>query len=71
MAGSDPLSLAHLSGSVVGLSNLQGPWAPAVAAIAAAFPDGAIVTYDQQLPEALQLGFEPLGPLRVWSRPSL
>jgi hypothetical protein len=62
--------VAHLSGDVVGLSNLQGPWGPAVAAIAGAFPDRAIVGYEQQLPAALRLGFESLGPLRVWHRPA-
>jgi hypothetical protein len=58
--------VAHLSGDVVGLSNLRGPWVPALASIAAAFPDRAIVGYEQHLADPLRLGFEPLGPLRVW-----
>ena len=66
--GLDGSVVAHLSGDVVGLSNLRGPWAPALASIAAAFPDRAIVGYEQDLSDALRLGFEPLGPLRVWQR---
>ncbi|WP_239135543.1 hypothetical protein [Actinoplanes derwentensis] len=67
--GPDGSVVAHLSGDVVGLSNLQGPRASAVAAIAGAFPGRAIVGYEQDLRDAVRLGFEPLGPLRVWQRP--
>ena len=66
--GVDGSVVAHLSGDVVGLSNLRGPWVTALASIGAAFPDRAIVGYEQDLSDALRLGFEPLGPLRVWRR---
>ena len=65
----------HGSGQVVGVSNLVLPAkrgddfrAGAVAAIRTAFPDLPLVSYDSgsDLEAMIALGFEPLGPLRVW-----
>lgn len=67
------------SGPVVGVSNvvLPGPHperdrASAVAEIQAAYPGMALVSYDagDALLSMSDLGFEHLGPLRVWTRTS-
>jgi hypothetical protein len=62
------------SGPVVGVSNLVLPpgdereRSGAMAAVRAAFPDVPIVSYDSgaDLDAMKALGFESLGPLRVW-----
>lgn len=63
------------SGQVAGVSNLVLPArggedcrAGAVAAVQSAFPDLPLVSYDSgpDLKAMMALGFEPLGPLRVW-----
>jgi len=62
-------------GQVAGVSNLVLPAkggedyrAGAVAAVRSAFPDLPLVSYDSgsDLEAMIALGFEPLGPLRVW-----
>ena len=65
--------VAHLSGAVVGLSNLTGDpideaWTEAVNAITAACPGLPIVGYEtaDDLPPARRAGFTATGPLRVW-----
>jgi hypothetical protein len=66
------------SGPVVGLSNLVLPEddrdahrAGAVAAVMSTFPDLAVVGYERgtELDAMVELGFERLGPLRVWTTP--
>ena len=66
------------SGPVVGLSNLVLPEddrdayrAGAVAAVRSTFPDLAVVGYERgaELDAMVELGFERLGPLRVWTTP--
>ena len=62
------------SGPVVGVSNLVLPSGDerervgAVAAVQAAFPDLPVVSYDSgaDLDAMKALGFEEIGPLRVW-----
>ncbi len=64
--------VAHLSGDVVGLSNLTGgAWPEAVNAIAAAFPGRPIVGYESgdDLAGAHRVGFVSTGALRVWINP--
>jgi hypothetical protein len=70
--------IANRSPGAVGLSNLFAPdgfeeetWAALLPRIAAAFPDTPVVGYERgrDLALALWVGFEPIGPLRVWSRP--
>ena len=65
----------HGSGQVAGVSNLVLPAkggeeyrAGAVAAVRSAYPDLPLVSYDNgsDLEAMISLGFEPLGPLRVW-----
>jgi hypothetical protein len=62
-------------GPVAGVSNLVLPAkdgedfrAGAIAAVRSAFPDLPLVSYDggSDLEAMIALGFEPLGPLRVW-----
>lgn len=70
-AGPGGRVVAHLSGTVVGLSNLTGEpageaWEQAVAATAAAWPDRPIVGYEPA--DAVPAGFTPTGPLRVWMK---
>ncbi|MBI1816161.1 MAG: hypothetical protein HYR72_14385 [Deltaproteobacteria bacterium] len=69
--------IANRTGEVVGLSNLFVPAhdgdafrADCVAAVIAAFPDLPIVGYEhgEDLATARALGFETVGPLRVWVR---
>jgi hypothetical protein len=71
--------IAHRAGEVVGLSNLFVPErdpeplrAGCVAAVIEAFPGLPIVGYEtgQELAAARTLGFELLGPLRVWLKVS-
>jgi hypothetical protein len=66
------------SGPVVGMSNLVLPEddratfrAGAVAAVMATFPDMPLVGYERgtELDAMVELGFERLGPLRVWTTP--
>jgi hypothetical protein len=61
----------------VGLSNIFGPaegaaqvWAGCVAAASDAFPGLPLVGYEhgRELAVAQALGFEILGPLRIWFR---
>jgi hypothetical protein len=60
--------------AVVGLSNLvvgddpERAWAGAVTAIDSMFPGKSIVGYEhgEDLEHAVQQGFTPIGPLRVW-----
>jgi hypothetical protein len=70
-------AIANRSGDVVGVSNVFTPeedalfyWAGCVAAITDAFPGRPLVgqEWGDELEVALQLGFEALGPLRVWTR---
>jgi hypothetical protein len=65
------------TGNVVGLSNQFAPssdaaryWLGCMALITAAYPDHAIVGYEHgaELALARTLGFDELGPLRVWVR---
>jgi hypothetical protein len=67
--------IANRTGEVIGVSNLFLPEgaglterASAVAAAGRAFPGLALVGYerDQDLSEMLALGFQSIGPLRVW-----
>jgi hypothetical protein len=69
--------IANRTGEVVGLSNLFVPgeaktmfWAGCVAGVMAAFPGLPVVGYERgdDLAIAQTLGFESLGPLRVWLR---
>jgi hypothetical protein len=62
---------------VVGLSNLFGPamvlvWRALAASAAEIFPGLPMVGYDRgdELAAARQVGFETVGPLRVWRRPA-
>ena len=66
------------SGAVVGISNLVLPdddrdalRAGAVTAVMSTFPDLAVVGYERgtELDAMVELGFERLGPLRVWTTP--
>jgi hypothetical protein len=70
-------AIANRTGDVVGLSNLFVPErhpepfrAGCVAAVIDAFPGLPIVGYERgrELAAALSLGFELLGPLRIWVR---
>lgn len=70
-------AIANRTGAVVGLSNLFVPEhdpepfrAGCVAAVIGAFPGLPLVGYEsgQELAVARSLGFEALGPLRVWLR---
>jgi hypothetical protein len=70
-------AIANRTGEVVGLSNLFVPgeaktmfWAGCVAGVMVAFPGLPVVGYERgdDLAIAQTLGFESLGPLRVWLR---
>ncbi len=70
-------AIANSSGAVVGVSNLFVPpkesakfRAGAIAAIMEAFPGRASVGYESgpDLAQSLALGFEAVGPLRIWVR---
>jgi hypothetical protein len=72
-------AIANRTGDVIGLSNLFVPErdpepfrAGCVAAVIEAFPALPIVGYEtgQELAAARTLGFEELGPLRVWLKMS-
>ena len=67
--------IANRSPGAIGLSNLFAPpgdaqeaWIAVVGQIAALFPNTPIVGYEQgaDLDLAVQAGFQPIGPLRVW-----
>ena len=71
-------AVANRTGNVVGLSNQFAPegealgyWAGCIAVIMEVYPDHAIVGYERgaELDSARTLGFEDVGPLRVWIRP--
>jgi hypothetical protein len=59
------------TGQVVGLGNIFGAYADAVAIAATMFPGRAMVGYErgEDLKLARGCGFKSLGPLKVWSRP--
>lgn len=71
--------IAHRTSSVVGLSNVfilsedererERHWHAAVNAVRDSFPDLPVVGYERgvDLDIALSLGFETLGPLRIWT----
>lgn len=68
-------AVANRTGDVVGLSNVFTPpgekvpfWAGTIAAVHHKFPDLPLVGYEsgEELALAQSLGFETLGPLRVW-----
>jgi hypothetical protein len=70
-------AIAHRTGSVVGLSNVftidgqAGATFRAVTELVGhSFPDRPIVGYESgaDLAAAIDAGFEPIGPLRVWLR---
>jgi len=74
-----PVAVAacNRTGEVVGLSNVftlgnadEGHRAMCVAAARSVFPGRSLVGYEagQDLAAFLELGFEPIGPLRVWLR---
>ncbi|MBX9362057.1 hypothetical protein [Streptomyces sp. WAC04114] len=69
-------AVASRSEHVVGVSNVFGPdgasdaaWPVVLHALARLFPTLPVVGYEQgaDLAAALRHGFEPLGPLRVWT----
>ncbi|MCX6049614.1 MAG: hypothetical protein NT075_31325 [Chloroflexi bacterium] len=68
-------AIANRTQGVVGLSNVFVPalheapfWAGCVAAVIDAFPGLPVVGYerDEELTQAKALGFETVGPLRIW-----
>jgi hypothetical protein len=63
--------VANASGSLVGLSNVFGDYAAAVAVVSGCFPERTLVGSESggELELALRAGFRPAGPLRIWSRP--
>jgi hypothetical protein len=69
-------SVVNVAADVVGLSNLFGsdpdvdPWRSSVAWIAEHLAGRPIVGYESgdDLTAALDHGFEPIGPLRIWTR---
>ena len=72
-------ALLSLGGGVVGVSNLFAPegeqdraWVHALAAAARYCPGLPVVGYEHGdgLATAVQAGFTPLAPLRVWMRRS-
>lgn len=72
-------AIANRTRAVVGVSNVYAPaddtahyWAGCVASAIAAFPGMPLVGYERgdELAVACALGFERLGPLRVWLKPS-
>jgi hypothetical protein len=69
--------IANRSPGVVGLSNIfsaaafaEETWAALVGCASAAFPNTPLVGYerDAELRLAMNAGFVPIGPLRVWRR---
>jgi hypothetical protein len=70
-------AIGNRSGEIVGLSNVFAPadqaagyWAGCMREISAAFPGLPMVDYEHgaELDLALSLGFEEIGPLRIWAR---
>lgn len=68
-------AIGSRTGAVVGLSNLFAPdedrvrfWAGSVASVTTAFPGLPLAGYEagSELAVAQSLGFEAIGPLRVW-----
>jgi hypothetical protein len=71
-------AIANCTRGVVGISNQFAPggeaatyWAGCIAAMMSKYPDRPIVGYERgtDLELARALGFDELGPLRVWVRP--
>jgi hypothetical protein len=71
-------AIGNRTGNVVGISNQFSPsddsssyWAGCIATIMAAYPDHPMVGYEHGavLPIVQALGFQEIGPLRVWARP--
>jgi hypothetical protein len=69
--------IAHRTGSVVGLSNVfvhagdpADAWAGLLRCTGNAFPGLPVVGYERgdELESAIAVGFEPIGPLKVWQR---
>ena len=69
--------IANRSPGVVGLSNMFSPmafaeetWVALVSCTSAAFPNTPLVGYERgtELQRAKNVGFAPIGPLRVWCR---
>jgi hypothetical protein len=69
--------IAHRAGGVVGLSNVfvhagepADAWAGLLRCTGDAFPGLPVVGYERgdDLESAIAVGFEPIGPLRVWQR---
>ncbi len=69
--------IGHRSGDLVGLSNVFAVWGPVervmaatVRALTTMWGPTAMVGYEsgEYLEAAVAVGFEPLGPLRVWGR---
>lgn len=64
-------AVASTGGDVVGVSNLFGAaWAGVLGAVAVRWPGLDVVGYEhgEDLETALQAGFTPIGPVRVWLR---
>jgi hypothetical protein len=65
-------AILNRTGDVIGLSNVFGddPWPGAVATAASLYPDLPLVGYERgdDLAAARRVGFEVIGPLRVWTR---
>ena len=61
-------SLAHVSNFFTELPNVADAWGACLDAVALEFPDAALVTYETgaSLAIALDTGFTPMGPLRIW-----
>ncbi|MFD5412903.1 hypothetical protein [Streptomyces nojiriensis] len=65
--------VASTGGGVVGVSNVFGAaWAGVLGAAAVRWPALDVVGYEhgEDLEAAVRAGFAPIGPLRVWLRPS-
>jgi hypothetical protein len=66
-------AILNRTGDVVGISNVSGedPWPGAVATAVGLYPDLPLVGYERgdDLAAARRVGFEVIGPLRVWMRP--
>jgi len=71
------VAVATVAGTAIGLSNVvasdgdtEAAYAGAVALLSVLSPERALVGYERgdALTAALRVGFEPVGPLRVWAR---